>query len=40
MNMAIPNYPAMNLEREIIGSRDYIQRELLPADKQVRLIFW
>lgn len=40
LHMNVPNYPKMDLQREIVGSRDYIQQSLLPADKQVRLIFW
>lgn len=40
LNMAIPNYPKMDLKREIVGSRDYIESRLLPPGKKVRLIFW
>lgn len=39
-HMAIPNYPKIDLAREIIGSRDYMQNRLLPAGKKVELIFW
>lgn len=40
LNMKIPNYPKMDLTREIVGSRDYIESRLLPPGKKVRLIFW
>ena len=40
MNMAIPNYPVMDMNREIVGSRDYINTHLLPPGKEVKLIFW
>lgn len=40
MHMAIPHYPQMSLEREIVGSRDYINQRLLPEGKEVKLIFW
>lgn len=40
LNMQIPNYPVMDVEREIIGSQRYIENNLLPAGKKIRLIFW
>ncbi|WP_335617129.1 bifunctional glycoside hydrolase 114/ polysaccharide deacetylase family protein [Halopseudomonas sp.] len=40
LNLKLPNYPKMDLRREIIGSRDYIESRLLPPGKKVRLIFW
>lgn len=33
-------YKPVNLEREIKGSVDYINRELLPADKKVEIFLW
>jgi len=40
LNLKLPNYPKMDLRREILGSRDYIESRLLPPGKKVRLIFW
>lgn len=40
LNMQIPNYPVMSLQREIVGSQRYIEDNLLPPGKRVRLIFW
>ena len=34
------NYPAVDPEREIRGSIDYINKNLLPAGKQVELMLW
>ncbi|MGM0823107.1 MAG: bifunctional glycoside hydrolase 114/ polysaccharide deacetylase family protein [Pseudomonadota bacterium] len=38
-NMPIPNYH-FSLRREIEGSSDYINRELAPADKSVKVVLW
>ncbi|WP_223655261.1 bifunctional glycoside hydrolase 114/ polysaccharide deacetylase family protein [Halopseudomonas nanhaiensis] len=40
LNMAIPGYTQMDLEREIVGSRDYINERLTTPDKPVKMIFW
>ncbi|MEH6565660.1 MAG: bifunctional glycoside hydrolase 114/ polysaccharide deacetylase family protein [Halopseudomonas sp.] len=40
LNLKLPNYPKMDLRREILGSRDYIEDRLLAPGKKVRLIFW
>ena len=40
LNMAIPGYTKMDLTREIVGSRDYINERLTTADKPVKMIFW
>lgn len=34
------NYRALDLRREIVGSLDYILKELVPAPDPARLIFW
>lgn len=38
-NMPIPNY-RFSLRREIEGSTDYINRNLAPADKPVKVVLW
>lgn len=38
--MAIPGYDQIDFEREIIGSRDYINSRLTSPDKPVKLLFW
>lgn len=38
--MPIPGYEKIDFEREVIGSRDYVQERLAPADKPVKMIFW
>ena len=39
-NMKIPGYAKMDFEREIIGTRDYINERLTTAQKPVKMIFW
>lgn len=38
--MPIPGYDTIDFQREVIGSRDYVQSRLAPADKPVNMIFW
>lgn len=38
-SLQIPGY-GFDIDKEISGSIDYINRELAPADKQVKAIFW
>lgn len=40
LNLAIPGYPQMDITREILGSRDYINQRLTTPDKPVKMIFW
>lgn len=40
LNMAIPGYDKIDFAREIIGSRDYINKRLTTAQKPVKMIFW
>nr|WP_278959630.1 bifunctional glycoside hydrolase 114/ polysaccharide deacetylase family protein [Pseudomonas alcaligenes] len=40
LNMKIPGYAKMDVRREIIGARDYINQRLTTAQKPVKLIFW
>ena len=38
--MAIPGYDQIDFEREIVGTRDYINQRLTTAQKPVKMIFW
>ena len=40
LKMPIPGYDKTDFEREVIGSRDYINSRLAPANKPVKMIFW
>lgn len=40
LNMAIPGYDEVDMRREILGSRDYINSRLTTPDKPVKMIFW
>jgi len=40
LNMGIPGYETMDIRREIIGSRDYINQRLTTPDKPVKMVFW
>jgi len=39
LHLPIPDYK-LDLEREVIGSVDYINRELAPPDKRVKVFLW
>ena len=39
INLSIPGY-TMDLQREIVGSTNYINRRLAPQGKQVRILLW
>lgn len=39
-NLAVPNYPKINLKREIDGSIHYINKRLAPKGKKVVLVLW
>ncbi|CAD5108738.1 hypothetical protein PSEWESI4_03030 [Pseudomonas carbonaria] len=38
--MAIPGYDKVDLRREVVGTRDYINERLTTSDKPVKMIFW
>jgi hypothetical protein len=38
--MAIPGYDKVDIRREVVGTRDYINQRLTTADKPVKMIFW
>lgn len=38
--MAIPGYDRLDIRREVVGARDYINQRLTTADKPVKMIFW
>jgi hypothetical protein len=40
LKMAIPGYDTIDFEREVVGSRDYINKNLTTPDKPVKLVFW
>lgn len=40
LHMAIPGYDKLEMRREIIGSRDYINSRLTTPAKPVKLMFW
>lgn len=40
LKMPIPGYDKIDFEREVVGSRDYVQSRLAPPDKPVKMIFW
>lgn len=40
LHMAIPGYDKLDMQREIIGSRDYINSRLTTPAKPVKLMFW
>lgn len=40
LSMAIPGYDELDMRREVIGSRDYINSRLTTPDKPVKMIFW
>ncbi len=40
LHMAIPGYDKLDMRREIIGSRDYINSRLTTPAKPVKLMFW
>ncbi|MFI8376000.1 endo alpha-1,4 polygalactosaminidase [Pseudomonas helleri] len=40
LNMAIPGYDKIDFQREIFGSRDYINEHLTTPEKPVKMVFW
>ncbi|WP_175254433.1 bifunctional glycoside hydrolase 114/ polysaccharide deacetylase family protein [Pseudomonas sp. BMW13] len=38
--MAIPGYKTLDLTREVVGTRDYINQRLTTPKKPVKMIFW
>jgi polysaccharide biosynthesis protein PelA len=40
LNMAIPGYDKIDFQREIVGSRDYINQQLTTPEKPVKMVFW
>ena len=38
--MAIPGYKVLDMQREVVGARDYINQRLTTPKKPVKMIFW
>lgn len=38
--MAIPGYKTLDMQREVVGARDYINQRLTTPEKPVKMIFW
>ncbi|MGG2399139.1 bifunctional glycoside hydrolase 114/ polysaccharide deacetylase family protein [Pseudomonas sp. SH1-B] len=38
--MAIPGYKTLDMQREVVGTRDYINKRLTTPEKPVKMIFW
>ncbi|WP_061237206.1 bifunctional glycoside hydrolase 114/ polysaccharide deacetylase family protein [Ectopseudomonas composti] len=38
--MAIPGYKTLDMQREVVGARDYINQRLTTPKKPVKMIFW
>ncbi|WP_212629287.1 bifunctional glycoside hydrolase 114/ polysaccharide deacetylase family protein [Pseudomonas sp. KB-10] len=38
--MAIPGYEKLDMRREVVGARDYINQRLTTSEKPVKMIFW
>lgn len=40
LDLKIPGYDKIDFKREIVGSRDYINKNLTTPNKPVKMVFW